>query len=290
VKRGIVVGLLANGLLLALKAAATGLSDSLTIFSETLNSLSDFLGAIVILVFVLWAHRSDDDDHPFGHGRAEPIAGLTLGIFAGILGVEVLRHAFLHLSTRQSPEHIGPFPALALVITIAVKAGLCVYFRRLGKTVSSPAFRASAIDCRNDVLVGSQALAGVLLASANLGIFDGISALLVGIYILYSAFGVARENIDFLMGKAPDSSIHEQICRAADGVPQVAEIDNVKAHYVGTQVHVELTARVSHDLSTAQSHDIAEEVREAVESIPHVQRAFIHIEPTNSERMTSYRA
>ena len=277
---GILIGLVANAFLLAIKAFASGLSDSLAIFSETMNSLADFIGAIVILIFVRWAHRSNDADHPFGHGRAEPIAGLLLSIFSAILGIEVVRFAVLRLIDGTAPHHIGPFTAIALVIAILVKSVLASYFYRLGRRLQSPAFRAAAVDSRNDVLVGGQALIGVLLAEANIGIFDGISALLVGIYILYSAYGIAKENIDFLMGKAPDEELCERIRLAADGVSSVHEIDDLRAHYVGTQIHVELTARVPSDLTTAQSHGIAEEVREAVESIPAVQRAFVHIEPT----------
>jgi cation diffusion facilitator family transporter len=270
---------LANLLLLVLKASATGISDSLTIFSETLNSLSDFLGAIVIFIFVRWAHRKVDDDHPFGHHRAEPIAGLVLGLFSGILGIEVVRHAAIDLAQGAPHHHIGPWPALALTVAVIVKGGLAVYFRNLGRRLSSPAFRASAVDCRNDVFVGLQALVGVLLAQANLSVFDGISALLVGVYILYSAYVVAAENIDFLMGKAPDVTIHEEIRQTALDVKQVIGVEDIRAHYVGIYVHVELTVHVLGDLATSDSHQIAEEVRDAVEQLPTVGRAFVHIEP-----------
>ncbi|MBY0588527.1 cation diffusion facilitator family transporter [bacterium] len=276
---GIVIGLLANALLLILKASASGISDSLTIFSETLNSLSDFLGAIVIFVFVRWAHRTVDEDHPFGHHRAEPIAGLVLGLFSGILGIEVVRHAVIDLSRGNSAHHIGPWPALALITAIGVKGALAIYFSRLSDQLGSPAFRASAVDCRNDVFVGSQALVGVLLAEANLAIFDSISALLVGLYILYSAYVVAVENIDFLMGKAPESAMHHEIRESARRVEGVVEVEDIRAHYVGTFIHVELTARVHAHLPTRDSHAIAEDVRHSVEEIPAVGRAFVHIEP-----------
>jgi cation diffusion facilitator family transporter len=276
---GIAIGIFANLFLLILKASASGISESLTIFSETLNSLSDFIGAIVIFVFVNWAHRTVDDDHPFGHHRAEPIAGLVLGLFSGILGIEVIRHALIDFSRGSPAHHIGPWPALALVAAIIVKGALAVYFRKLSHRLKSPAFRASAVDCRNDVFVGTQALVGVLLAEANLAVFDTISGLLVGIYILYSAYVVATENIDYLMGKAPQPDIHEEILASARRVDGVVEVDDVRAHYVGTFIHVELTARVDPHLPTRDSHSIAEDVRHSVEELPDVSRAFVHIEP-----------
>ena len=81
----------ANTLLLGLKAGATSLSKSLTIFSETLNSLSDVVSSVVILICVRLAWQNPDEDLPFGHRRAEPIAGLFVAIFTGILGFEVCR-------------------------------------------------------------------------------------------------------------------------------------------------------------------------------------------------------
>lgn len=273
------IALGANGLLLALKAGATGLSDSLTIFSETLNSLSDFLGAIIVVIFVTWAHRSKDADHPFGHGRAEPIAGLVLALFTAILGFEVVRSVVVGLIGHQSPKQVGWAPIAALVVAGLVKAGLAVYFRRLGRALDSPAFRASAVDCRNDVLVAGQAVLGLVLVQVRWGIFDSISALLVGLYILFSAYHIGLENIDYLMGKAPDRRLCDRIRRAADNIAHVREVDDLKAHYVGTQIHVELTTRVDGELSTTESHDIAEEVRQAVESLEEVDRAFVHVEP-----------
>ncbi len=152
----------------------------------------------------------------------------------------------------------------------------------MSRSLASPAFRASAVDCRNDVVVGVQALIGVSLAQANLSFFDGISALLVGLYILYSAYVVAAENIDFLMGKAPEPKISEEIMRVARQVERVIEVDDIRAHYVGIYIHVELTARVWGDLPTSVSHEIAEDVREAVEQLPEVGRAFVHIEPVTA--------
>ena len=86
-----------NVFLLVLKATATGLSDSLTIFSETLNSLADVVAAVVTVLCVRWAWKAADEDHPFGHRRAEPIAGLVVAIFTGILGSMMPRTAVASL-------------------------------------------------------------------------------------------------------------------------------------------------------------------------------------------------
>jgi len=263
----------ANLFLLALKASATNLSDSLTIFSETLNSLADVVSSVVVLICVRWAWKHPDESHPFGHRRAEPIAGLVVAIFAGILGFEVCKTAVVSLFQGRVPDRIGPYPIVALCITACLKAGLAVYFHRRGRSLDSPALRATAVDCRNDVFVALQGLVAVVVAEFRLPLLDTVAALLVGMYILYCG------NIHYLMGRAPDAALLERIRSAARDVPGVVSVGDVKGHYVGTFVHVELTARVDGDLPTTQSHDVCESVRAAVEAIDAVDRAFIHISP-----------
>lgn len=269
----------ANMFLLALKASASGLSDSLTIFSETLNSLSDVVSSVVILLCVRWAWMSPDEDHPFGHGRAEPIAGLVVAIFTGILGYEVCKTALLNLWHGEVPHRIGPYPIVALCITGLLKAWLSVYFRRRGAALNSPALRATAVDCRNDVLVACQGLVAVVVATLRLPLLDTLGALIIGIYILYSGHRIGMENLGYLMGRAPAPELLERIRKAAEAVPGVEGVADVKGHYVGTFVHVELTAIVDGTLTTAVSHDVCEATRTAVESVGSVDRAFVHMAP-----------
>jgi cation diffusion facilitator family transporter len=269
----------ANTFLLVLKGTATGLSDSLTIFSETINSLADVASALVILLCVRWAWMKPDDNHPFGHSRAEPIAGLVVAIFTGILGFEVCKTAVLDLWGRDLPQKIGLFPIIVISITALLKAWLARFFRRKGQALDSPALRATAVDCRNDVLVALQGLAAVVVAELSLPVLDTVGALLVGGYILYSGHRIGMENLDYLMGRSPSEELLASIRSAASKVPGVQEVGAVKAHYVGTFVHVELTAFVDGTIPAAEMHDIGEATRASVEAIGTVDRAFIHMSP-----------
>lgn len=277
--RATAVGIVANCLLLALKALAVSLSDSLTIFSEMLNSLSDVVAAVAILLCVRWAWKSPDESHPFGHRRAEPVAGLIVAIFTGILGFEVCRTAVVDLWYAAKPERIGLAPMIALLITVVGKTCMALYFSKRARQFHSPAIHATAVDCRNDVVIATQGLIAVVLAQFNLPILDTIAALLVGAYIFYSAYGIGMENIDYLMGRAPDAELLHEIQLAAESVKGVVNVDKIRAHYVGTFVHVELRAAVDGSLPTVQSHELAEAARQSVESLAMIDRAFVHIEP-----------
>jgi cation diffusion facilitator family transporter len=273
------IAMAANFGLFILKAFATSVSESLTIFSETLNSLADLVAATAVLLCVRWAYEQPDESHPFGHRRAEPVAGLLVAIFTGILGFEVCRTAVIRLIWGAEPAEIGVYPIIALCITAVVKTAMASFFSRRAKQLHSPAFRATAVDSRNDVLLACQGLVAVVLASLRLPILDTLAALLVGIYILRQGHAIGMENIDYLMGKAPEPELLQKIRLAAERVPRVREVDEVRGHYVGTFVHVELTARVDGELSTTDSHEVAEAVRRSIENLVMVDRAFVHIEP-----------
>ncbi len=287
--RAALIAISANVFLLVLKAIATGLSDSLTIFSETLNSLADVVSAIVILICVRWAWLSPDEDHPFGHRRAEPIAGLIVAIFTGILGFEVCKTAVLDLYGSRLPENIGTFPIFALIVTAVMKIRLYYFFRARGEKLNSPGLRAAAVDCRNDVLVAMQGLVAVVVAEYRIPLFDVLSALLIGVYILYSAHRVGMENLDYLMGRAPDEEMLECIKGIALDVDGVRAVRSIKGHYVGTFIHVELTAVVDGKLSTTASHDVCEATRAAVENLGQVDRAFVHISPARESNLQEAR-
>jgi cation diffusion facilitator family transporter len=231
---------------------------------------------------VRWAWTRPDRSHPFGHSRAEPIAGLVVALFTGILGFEVCKTAVVDLWAGRLPERIGPYPIFALCVTAGLKLWLAAYFRRHGKALNSPALRATAVDCRNDVLVSLQGLAAIVMAELGLMMLDTLAAILVGGYILYSGYRIGMENIDYLMGKSPDQELLERISTAAEGVAGVHEVRQVKGHYVGTFVHVELTVCVDGTLSTTESHRVCEATRAAIETINTVDRAFVHISPTQT--------
>ncbi len=268
-----------NLFLLIIKAIAWRLSDTLSILSETVNSLTDVFASMAVLVCVHMAARGADEDHPFGHARAEPIAGLVVAIFTGIMGWEVLSSPLERLGQQTTDIEVGILTLPALIITLVIKLGMAIYLRKTAREVNSPALRASSIDCRNDVCVAMLAIFGVAMAH-RYPLFDALAAMAIGVYILYGSYEVGRENVDYLMGVVPDASLLMEIDRHAASIPNVQAVHDIRAHYVGHFVHVELDVLIDGDLTTHDSHHIAEAVRSHVETIPAIDRAFVHVEPS----------
>lgn len=277
-RRGTALGLGGNIFLFLLKIILGVMSGSIAVISDAIHSLMDIIAAIVIAIGVKVAKEKPDDDHQFGHHRAEPIAGLIIAVIAGILAFEIARESVMKLFTGET-EIVGKYALIALIITIITKLSMGWYFRRLGKKIHSSAIRALAIDSKNDVLATSVALIGVLVATLGLPSFDAIAGFVVAIFIFKGGYEIGIENIDYLMGKTASEELIREVKLAALSVKGVIALNTVRSHYVGQSVHVEIHIEVDYKMPTDQSHYIAEKVEADVEHIQGISKAFVHVDP-----------
>ncbi|CAG0958539.1 partial Magnetosome protein MamB, partial [Anaerolineae bacterium] len=264
--RATVINILGNTALFALKLVGGLLSGSIALISDALNSLNDIAASIATFICVRISDKQADEGHPFGHSRAEPIAGLIIAVLAGILGFEVIREAGERLYEGTRAE-VSVATLLVPVITMATKGLMSRYFSRVGKMVNSPALKATAVDSLMDVVIAVAALIG--LGGALLGYpwLDPVAGLVISVWIIYTGYRIGMDNIAYLMGQAPDPHLLEEIRRAALSVKGVKGLNTVKAHYVGPFIHVEIHIKVDKTLPTIESHGIGEEAANRVESI-----------------------
>ncbi len=275
-KKITIVGIILNSLLFIAKLIVGLLSNSLAVLSDAFNSLTDILSSIGIFIAVKISNKKADEGHPFGHHRAEPIAGLIVAIFAGIVGFEIFRTAIQNLFYHKQTT-IGYSAVIVLVFTIIVKLFMSHYFIKQGK--NSPAIKASGVDSRNDVLISSVALLGVISSLYGLVFFDNIAAVIISLVILYSGYKIGIENIDYLMGKCPPKNDIKKIESMANKIKGVKGLNDVRAHYVGNFIHIEIHIEVDKSIPTQRSHRIGKDVQHAVESLDNVDKAFIHVDP-----------
>lgn len=270
--------ILTNLLLFIVKLYVGLLSNSLAVLSDAFNSLTDIVSSIGIYIAVKISSQQADEGHPFGHHRAEPIAGLIIAIFAGILGFEIIRSAIESFITERE-QTLSLEVIYVLVFTIAVKTIMALYLLKKGRAINSPALTATGIDARNDVLVSLTALVGVSCSMFALPVVDGITAIIIGLFILYSGYHIGIENIDYLMGKAPSESFIKEIKSKVRMIEGVQGLNDVRAHYVGTYIHIEIHIEVNKHLTTEESHQIGKKVQYAIEGLSQVDKAFIHVDP-----------
>ncbi len=277
-RRATLFNIAANAFLFAIKYTGALMTGSLALMSDAINSFSDTIYSIAIFFAVKVSHKKADNDHPFGHHRAEPVAGLLVALLAGILGFEIIKAGVEGL---LSPE-VRVFSYLAvgiLAFTMLMKALMSLYFHGVAKKINSPALAASSVDCRNDVLVSFIAMLGVLGPYLNFPNLDYCAAIAIGLFIIYSGYKIGTENIDYLMGKAPGKETMDEITKRALSVKGVKGLHKVRAHYVGNYLHVQAHVEVDKNMTLQKAHDLGETVEDRIEEMHSVDKAFIHVDP-----------
>jgi cation diffusion facilitator family transporter len=154
-----------------------------------------------------------------------------------------------------------------------------VYFKKISQQSNSPALLASSIDSMNVVYISATALSGVVCGLYGYEQVDDIAAILISFWIVYSGYKIGVQNIDYLMGRQPEPDIMEKIKKCACSVSGVIDVHDVRAHYVGNYIHVEIHANLNQHLTLIQAHDIGKNIQREVESINNIHKAFVHIDP-----------
>ena len=261
-------------LLLGLKLWASIATKSMAVLSDALNSFLDIFSYSAIYISVRFNDMQADKNHPYGHRRAEPIAGFIIAILAAILGGSIIKDSFLGIFQ----DHVVLRSKIAIgimIFAIASKIVIATFYRISAKKYNSPALDASYVDSRNDVLASSIAIFGMLGG----GYWDHVAGLLIGIWIIYSGASLVFKNLKYLMGHIPPKEIIAAIEKESMQIPGVIGFNDLRAHYVGDVVHVELHIEVDDKLSIRDAHDIGIIVRDRLEALTPIQKAFIHIDP-----------
>ncbi len=272
------ISLFVNVILFILKATVGLFSNSIAVISEAVNSLTDIISSMAIRYSVHLSKQEPDEKHQFGHNAAQPIAAFIVAVFAFVVGIKIVEES---VGRILNPEEVDiSFPVYGvLIFTIITKIFLSYYQRRVGNKFNSTAMKAAAIDSLNDILASSIALAGVICTALELKFFDGIAGVMVALFIFKTGYEVARENIDYLMGKSADQKLILKIIGRTIKVKGVLGFNDIRSHYVGDKFHIELHIEVDKNLPTEISHDIGKDVKRTVEEIEEIQQVFVHVDP-----------
>ena len=275
-------GIFLNLLLFAGKYFAGLISGSVAITADAFNNLSDAGSSIITLLGFAIAGKKPDPDHPFGHGRAEYLAGLVLSAVIILMGFELVKSSFERI-LHPEPISSGLLPAIILVCSILVKFYMCLYNRSVGKKINSAAMQATATDSLSDSVATT-----VVLLSMGVSYFfhvniDGYAGLLVAVFILYAGFNAAKDTVSPLLGQAPDPEFVQQVADIVTAHPEVVGIHDLVVHDYGPgRVMVSLHAEVRGDGNIFDLHDAIDtaetELKEQLGCI-----ATIHMDPIEAD-------
>ncbi|MCL6451951.1 MAG: cation diffusion facilitator family transporter [Acetobacteraceae bacterium] len=273
------IGIAGNVLLAAFKLAAGVVAQSKAMVADGMHSASDILASSVVLAAMRVAGRPADRSHPYGHARAESIAAKLVAVILILAGLEIL-----YVSVRSALAGVSEAPgALALwaaVASIVVKEGMFQYKIRLGRRIKSQAIVANAWEHRSDAFSSLASLVGILGARLGWPLLDPVAGAVVSLFVVKMGWDLLREAIDSLMDRAAGEAMIRGIEQAAQGVPGVEEVRQVRTRALGQTALVDLEIAVSPDLKVSQGHRVADQVRDAIlDQVPEVAEVLVHVDP-----------
>lgn len=255
-----VVGIVCNVLLCAVKLAAGLISGSVAITADAVNNLSDASSSIISLLGFKLAERPADDEHPYGHGRYEYLSGLMVALLIMIIGVELLKSS---VDKILHPERVmfSVATACVLLFSIVLKLWMAFFNTKMGKTINSGTLEATAADSRNDVITTSAVLIAAIASKFTNVELDGFMGAAVALFILYSGFGLVKDTLDPILGKAPEPETVKAIKEKILSYPGVLGTHDLMVHDYGpgrqfASVHVEMDA----ESDVLESHDVIDNI------------------------------
>jgi cation diffusion facilitator family transporter len=252
--------------------------NSIALIADSLHSLSDVVTSAIVIYGFKVSSKPPDDEHPFGHGRAERIVSIVLGCLLIVVGIEFLRGGFLRFN-NPVPIKADVFVIVMLCVCVFAKEFLYRLSVSLGKRINSAALRADAWHHRTDAISTVLVLAGFLSFRFGLYQMDGILGMAVAGIIVYTGVGIIRESASVLIGEAPAASLVDRIKATAADFDGVDDVHHIHVHDYGGQLEITIHLRLRGDTRLEAAHERASDVEKAVKKCVPGAEVTVHLEP-----------
>ncbi len=271
------ISIVTNGLLFALKYWAGFVTGSLALMADAWHTLSDSLSSIIVLVGTKISSKPPDKEHPFGHGRAELIASIIIGVILALIGFEFAKDSIARLMNHESVV-FGKFAIWVTAISVIVKEALAQFSFWASRKTANTSLKADGWHHRSDAISSLIILVGIFSGKYFWWI-DGVLGLVVAILIFYAAYEIIKEGTDPLLGEIPDKNLLQElkvIARETTGIE--THFHHVHLHRYGD--HIELTAhiRLPKAITLEKAHSIADDIEMEIMNRLNIE-ATIHMEP-----------
>lgn len=279
--RTVYFSMLGNILLAIVKFLAGFFGNSFALIADGIESLVDFFSSILVLFGLKYATRPADDNHPYGHGKAE---ALITFMVVGFLIISAATIAFQAIQNIRNP-HLGP-EKWTLWILGAIILWKEISYRVVlsrSKKLHSSSLRAEAWHHRSDAITSIAAFIGILIAvigGEGFEVADDYAALFASGFILYNCYLIFRPALGEVMDENNYEELTEEIRNIAAKVPGIKGTEKCYIRKAGMKYHVDLHANVDGDLSVREGHDIAHDLKDTLKiKLPELGHILIHIEP-----------
>lgn len=278
-------GLIVNALLAVVKFAAGVLGNSYALIADAVESTADIAASLIVIGGLRIAAQPADDNHPYGHGRAETLASalVALMLLAAAVGIAVKAVAEI-----RTPHHSpAPWTLAVLVVVMSIKWVLARKVGSVGAELGSGVVEADASHHLSDALTSAAAFIGIaiaLLGGPGWESADDWAAILAASIIFYNGVHLLRPAVDELMDRMPDDDLVRRVGDAAVRTDDVRAIEKLNIRRTGTTFHVDLHVQADPSMSLHDAHVLSGRVKGAIRAaVPRVSGVLVHMEPHEPE-------
>lgn len=285
--RTTILGIITSIILAATKAIAGVLGNSYALIADAIESASDVFTSLIVLTGLKIAKRPADKTHPYGHGKAEPFAGIMVAAALFIAAIIIIIQSIYEIIT---PHHApAPFTLIVLVVVVVVKELLFRLIIKVGDAVESVAVKNDAWHHRSDAITSGFAFVGIaiaLIGGKGYEEADDYAALCASLIIIYNAYRLFKPALFEIMDTAPSQEIIDKIIGVSLLVEGVFAIEKCFARKMGFQYYIDMHIIVDGNISVYNGHEIAHNVKsKLLETFVNVSDVMIHVEPATEERL-----
>jgi cation diffusion facilitator family transporter len=281
-KRASWVAIIGNIALTSFKAFIGFIAGSTAMIADAFHSASDLVGNVIVLHGLKISNQPPDEDHHYGHGKAESIVAKIIAIilFITAFGIGISAIKNVRNPNLEAPNSIAIWPA---VISIAFKEWMYRYTIRVGKKIDSPALIADAWHQRTDAFSSVAALIGITGAVLGFPILDPLAGIVVAGMIMKAAFSIYWDAVKQLMDSAPSKEVIEDIRNITMQINGIHDIQDIKARKLGNQIFVDMKICVDQYISVAEGHNLAGKAKYSIlNNVENTKDVFIHVNPCGS--------
>lgn len=277
-----IVGIAANTVLFAVKLATGLLINSIALIGDAFNNLTDAASSLVTIIGFKLASKPADQEHPFGHGRLEYVAGLIVSFLIILVGYELLKSSFDRVINPSAVSFTWS-ALIIIILAIALKLWLFLFNRFLSHKIDSKALRATSFDSLSDAAATSCIALSLIASKFTDFPLDGYVGLAVAGLIIYSGISLTRETISPLLGEVPEKELVEKISCKVRGYDKVVGIHDLIVHSYGpgkymASLHVELPS----NLGIIEMHEYVDQIERETASELGILLT-IHMDPLNTD-------
>lgn len=273
-----ILGILGNLFLLIIKGIVGIITNSQAMIADSINSASDIISSILTFVGNKIASKPRDEDHHLGHGKAEYIYSMLISILIILVAITVFKDSLVSLFD-PSAFNFSIWYIIVCIITILVKLGLFLYTNKVAKVYNNLLILANSKDHRNDMIVTFFTLLSGILMYYEINFVDSIVGIGIAIFILITGIKIFIDSYDVLMDKAMNEDTKREVLAIIKKYPEVKKIQHFNATPVGYLYQISFTIFVDGNLSTFESHDIANKLEEEISALDDIYVTIIHVNP-----------